>query len=416
VGINNRSVSPAVSPHPPFHDPTSGLALDSVTATSLSPGSFNPNAVTSGAGSYSFTAPYLASTQEQAFAQNQQYSQSFEASFVNQLEQSSGHQAVQGEENFSSLLNSNKTDFDFTLYSNNGNGNNNNTAEFDSSLLIDPQIQQQSPPADQSVNPADLVSRLSSPHNPTPPHLVPPEQHSSPGPTSPPSSTQGTFYTPQHSRHTSLDPAGMTYMTSQPQSDWRGMLGNPAFQGHRRAPSEHSEVSSVAPSPFMSQNESFDGIENNPSPLLTAQNDPGLYENALGIESFSLSEHHQQGLSPAHSPYLSPQVMSQQGSDVGSDAPYIPNQQSNTEFPTSSADMYVNSGEGQVLNMQQGSSSGEMGQASQMAPPSINVELAPPSRNPSFEPSKPVLDMDSLSPPPTRKNRSSASLSDSPIY
>ncbi|KAL2013961.1 hypothetical protein VTN00DRAFT_1486 [Thermoascus crustaceus] len=412
VGINNRSVSPSLSPHPQFHDPTSGLGLDpSVTTSSLSAGSFN--AVSSAAEQYNYTTPYLASTQvphtspptEQAFAQNQRYSQSFEASFVNQLEQSSGHKAVQGEENFSSLLNSSNTDFDFTLYSNNSTGNNNNTAEFDSSLLLDPQIQQQSQTTNQAVNPADLVSRMSSPHNPTPPHLLPPEQHSSPSHTSPPSSVQGTFYTPQHSRHTSLDPVGMAYMTSQPQSDWHGLIGNPAFQGHRRAPSEHSEVSSVSHSPFMSQHESFDGVENNPSPLLAAQNDPGLYDNALGIESFSLSEQHP-GISPAHSPYLSPQIMPQQSSDIGSDMPYLQNQQSNTEFPASSADMYVNSGEAQVANMQQGSSSGDMGQAAQMAPPSINVEFAPPSRNPSFGPSKPITDMDSLSPPPARRGRS----------
>lgn len=55
-----------------------------------------------------------------------------------------------------------------------------------------------------------------------------------------------------------------------------------------------------------------------------------------------------------------------------------------------------------MANMQ-GISAAEMGQATQMAPPSINVEFAPPSRNPSFGPGKPPADMDALSPPTIRE-------------
>jgi transcription factor CRZ1 len=40
-----------------------------------------------------------------------------------------------------------------------------------------------------------------------------------------------------------------------------------------------------------------------------------------------------------------------------------------------------------------------MGQAQQMVPPEINVEFAPTSRQNSFEPPKPSLDQDALTPP-----------------
>ena len=71
--------------------------------------------------------------------------------------------------------------------------------------------------------------------------------------------------------------------------------------------------------------------------------------------------------------------------------PYIsPPADGNPQYPDPSTDMY-----GAGLDMQ---SQGDIGQASQMAPPSINVEFAPPSRNPTMGP-KPTTDIDSLSPP-----------------
>ena len=321
-------------------------------------------------------------------------SQSFESSFVNQLEQSSSGMPVSPEEDFSNLLNSNQADFDFSLYQNTS-PNSTTAPEYDSSLLLDPQIHQQSRPSSQSINPADLVSPISSPQNSTSPQVPSQDnilhQHSSPGPMSPP------YYTPQHSRHTSLDPSTAAYLSSHG-NDWQSMMGSSAFQGHRRAPSEVSDVSSAAAhSPYMSQHESFDGVDNNnnPSPLLAPQNDPGLYDNTLGIESFTLSEHQHpqqlQGLSPSHSPYISPQLIPQQGPEMVPNVPYIsPPADGNPQYPNPSTDMY-----GAGLDMQ---SQGDIGQASQMAPPSINVEFAPPSRNPTMGP-KPTTDIDSLSPP-----------------
>jgi hypothetical protein len=371
----------------------------SLTAHAFPAGTFNANPVSSAGDSYTFSSAYLDSTQlshtsqsaDGQFTQNQGYPQSFESSFVNQLEQP-GQNTGAAEENFSNLLNSNETNFDFSLYQN-------NPSDFDSSSILDQQIHQQSQSPSQSVNPADLVSAMSSPHNPNSPHLFQPDQNSSPGPTSPPSANPAAFYNHSHSRHTSLDPATAAYMSGQSQSDWQGMIGNPAFQGHRRAPSEHSEVSSVAHSPYMSQQESFDALENNPSPLLSAQNDPTLYDNALGIESFTISEQ-QHAFSPGHSPYISPQLGPQQTVDIGLDTQFLTSHQIN-QFPPS-GDLYLGS-DGQIMNMQQGMSSAEMGQAAQMAPPSINVEFAPPSRNPSFGPGKPPADMDALSPPSIRE-------------
>jgi hypothetical protein len=405
VGIQNHSLSRSVSPHPQYQD------LSTTTATSFSVASYQTSLPGStSAETYNFTNAYLTPAQishtsppppEQAFAQNQQYSHAFEASFVNQLEQSSG----QREENFSNLLNSNPTEFDFSLYPADNSGA---SSEFDPSLVLDPQqhVQQFSQQANHAINPADL-STMSSPHNAASPHLLTPEQHPSPGHhhTSPPVTTSTSFFSPQHSRQTSLDPVSAAYMTSQPQ-DWQGMLGNAPFQGHRRAASEHSDVSSAAHSPYMAQQGSFEGVDNNPSPLLAAENDPSLYDNALGFESFSLSEQQQQhhGYSPAHSPYMSPQTVSSHIGDVGNEPLFLSGQQTSTQFPSLPVDLYVGSGEDAMNNVQPGGTDlSELGHAAQMAPPpSINVELAPPSRMPSFGPGK-EADFDALI-PPSRKS------------
>lgn len=423
--LKSRSVSP--SPHPQYHphDAVHGLGLDiSVNTDPFSTAAFgnNLNAGPSGSQSYAYpTTGYFSaapvsqnlSPSDQTFNHGIPYSQSFETSFVNQLEQSSGLRALPPEDSFSNLLNSNPTDFDFSVYPNSDpavttNSSNDNSSNSNKQLgslhFPDSLAHQQSQAVNQAVNPVDLISRISSPPTSTPPQLSPQDQqqqqeaqqHSSPGPMSPPMSAHGAYYTPQHSRHASLDPATAAYMTGQ--SDWQAIMRSSAFQHYQRAPSEVSEVSSVAHSPYISQHESFDTSDANPSPLLAPQNDPGVYDNALGIESFTLSE--QQGFSPAHSPYISPQLMPQQGADMVPNVPYLSTPQPpNPQYPTPPADIYGD-GTGGMMNVTQASSSsGDIGQASQMAPPSINVEFAPPSRAPTFGPSKPAADSDSLSPP-----------------
>ncbi|KAI9036843.1 putative C2H2 transcription factor Crz1 [Aspergillus affinis] len=430
AGVKNRSVSPSAHLHhpqqQPYNHPSVGLTLDpSVTVPSFHnhPSSSSPSAdsYTYSTGGYLSPpgAPSLAPP-DQPFSHGLQLPQSFEPGLVNQFDQSSGISLQQHpqpqqstEENFSTLLNSDPAGFDFSVYQNHS-PNSTTAPEYDSSLMLDPQMHGQPRPVSQGVNPADLVGQISSPHPSASPQMSPQEQHahhSSPSPISPLSSTAGTFYTPQHSRHTSLDPASANYLTGGSHADWQAVMGNAAFQGHRRAPSEVSEVSSAAHSPYMSQHDTFDAVDNNPSPLLAPQNDPGLYENALAIESFTLSEHqqhqqHQQhAFSPAHSPYISPQLMPQQGPEMIPNIPYISPPIENPQYSTPSVnDVYNNGPDGPVMS--QGIPLGQdIGQASQMAPPSINVELAPPSRNPIFPQSKPTADLDSLSPPPSMRSR-----------
>ncbi|KAJ5785633.1 Zinc finger C2H2 [Penicillium pulvis] len=393
----HRSVSP--SPHSQHYlDPT-GLGLDP-SMTFANPAFQNPNhnAGMTGTDAYGYPsylsapppAQSLVPPVDQPFLPNINTgnipsSQSFEASLVNQLDHTSGFRPPDGNYN---LLN-NPSDMDFAAYNN--HSPNSGSAEYDSSLLMDPHMNHRPQSIHQAVNPADLVSPISNPSASSQD-----QQQSSPGPMSPPGSTPGTFYTPQHSRHTSLDPATAAYLSAQSNQDWQSVMNHTSFQGHRRAPSEVSEVSSANHSPYLSQHE-YEGIENNASPSLVPQNDPALYDNALGIEQFTLSEQQQQqqGISPLHSPYISPQLMPQQGVEMVPHVPYLsPNL--NNQFPSAPYGMPSDD----MMNGMNGGS--DIGQASQMAPPSINVEFAPPSRNSSFGPSKPAADFDSLSPPAMR--------------
>lgn len=415
--IKHRSVSP--SPHAQqYHVPTSGMSLDpalSVAFTSnTSFDNSNPDSGISGTDPYGYSATYLSAAPQthilapptdQSFrpainTNNIPISQSFDPNLVSQLDHgSSGLGPPQPDENFTNMLNNNTGELDFSAYQNHST-NSATASEYDSSLLLDPQMHQPPQSIHQAVNPADLVSPIS---NPSPSSQD--QQQSSPGPTSPPGSTPGTYYTPQHSRTTSLDPATAAYLSGQSNPDWQSVMNNSAaFQGHRRAPSEVSEVSSTNHSPYLSQHE-YDGMENNTSPLLAPQNDPTLYDNALGIESFTLSEQQQQqqqGFSPLHSPYISPQLMPQQGTEMVPNASYL-SANMMSQFPSAPTDMYGMSQE-DMMNAAMDNGSADIGQASQMAPPSINVEFAPPSRIPSFGPNKPAADLDSLSPPAMSKS------------
>lgn len=406
--IKHRSVSPSPHAQQQYHDPTAGLALDpsmsAAYATNQPFDTTNVDPSISGTESYGYPATYQFSGATQAqgltLASSQPFpsalnttnipiSQSFEPNMVDQLNPGlSGLQSGQVTENFSNLLNSNSGELDFSAYQNHS-PNSASASEYDSSLLLDPQMHQRQQ-MHQGVNPADLVSPISNPSISSQPSPQDP-QHSSPGPMSPPRGTPGQYYTPQHSRHASLDPATAAYLSAQQNTDWQSVMNNSSFRNHRRAPSEVSEVSSANHSPYLSQHE-YDGIENNASPALAPQHDPALYDNALGIEQFTLSEQHQQGYSPAHSPYISPRLMPQQSTDM---VPSIQYTSSSNQFPPAPTDLYGMPGD----DMLGSHPAGDIGQASQMAPPSINVEFAPPSRTPSFGPPKPMGDLDSLSPP-----------------
>lgn len=374
AAFKNRSASPQAHSHQQYN--SNDLTIDpSITNDPAYPHSSFANYSSSG-----YLAPGTATDQD--FARpNLQIPQSFD--------QGPSHQPA--EENFSNLLNSNTTgEFDFSLYQN--PGQNVAGSDYPSSVLLDPQQS-----TSQAVNPVDLVSQIPSPHPSNSSQNSPLDQQpsqSSPSAMSPPASSPGTFYTPQHSRHTSLDPASAAYMANVSHPEWQAVMNNSAFHGHRRAPSEVSEVSSTAHSPFLPQHDNFDVGDNNPSPLLSAQNDPSLYDNAaLGIESFTLSEHQQpQGISPHHSPYISPQLMPQQVPDIPS-GPFISPPASNPAYPAPPVEGFPNIPD---LGNQY-----DIGQASQMAPPSINVEFAPPAKTQAFPTDKVSADMDSLSPPPS---------------
>lgn len=412
VSPNNQSPSPHT-----YYDSVAGLGLDpSINANTFTTNPFNNRTPAATQPSSADQSPYefqsafsnhsntslspqgaQGVTSDPIFFQNTDGLRSLETTqFGNHSVQSLDTKLDNDVQQFPSFLDtsSNFSQQDFEMFANPAI----NTSAFSSSAMgFDPQMTGMH----QSINPTDLMSRMSSPpHASTPPGLRPPEAHSSPGQPASPGSNAGTsYYTPQHSRHQSLDPSSAAFPQGQTH-DWQAMLQNQAFQTHRRAPSEHSEVSSVAPSPYLTQQESFESESHSPS--LGAQNDPTLFDNALGMEHFTLSEHvPQRIISPAHSPYISPQLGPQQGMGLVPDQSLLAQQQ-NSPFTISAPEIYGGNDSRPMLQHQH-NSTGEMGQAASMAPPEINVEFAPPSRTNTMEPDKqPSPDYDALS-PPTRK-------------
>ena len=281
-------------------------------------------------------------------------------------------------------------------------------------LMLDPQLQGSLQTQHQSINPQDIMSNMSSPQNmnTTPPNLMPPDNASSPGHGSP-SSTHQPNFSPHHSRHTSLDPSSAIFTNGQQPTDWQGMLSGAQFQTHRRAPSEHSDVSSsVAPSPYLAQQDSFETFDQNPSPMLAAQPDQQMYQDALGIEAFSLSDNQQQvhqqqkqhlqqqeGISPRHSPYPSPRMSPHPGFTMPPESQFLLSNGMQNGFDGQPQHEIFNSQSNNFSQFGMRNDSLDMGQAAQMAPPEINVELAPPSRDNGFDQPRGENDLDALSPP-----------------
>ena len=180
--------------------------------------------------------------------------------------------------------------------------------QFDGNFILDPHLpgesQQQQ---EQSINPAALLSNMSSPQvmHPTVPGLMPPGPHSS-EPTSP-FSPHGQHWSPTHSRQNSLDPSSAFANGSQ--HDWQNMLNRSQFTTHRRAPSEYSDVSSsAAPSPYVAQSDTFDHYEPSRSPLMPPQPENQAFTDGLNIEGFNISDTSRSRTSPAHSPFVSPMM------------------------------------------------------------------------------------------------------------
>ena len=248
-------------------------------------------------------------------------------------------------------------------------------------ILLDPQLQ--GGLGDQAINPQDLVSNMSSPQNlaPTPPNYMR-TQHSEP--TSPYTSAPQN-QSPNHSRQASLDPAA-AYSNQQ---EWTMMQG-PQFQGHRRTPSEYSDVSSSnAPSPYIAQGEGFD-IGQNHSPLLNPQ--PDLYTDGLGIESVNISDP-QQRQSPRHSPYVSPRISPQPGPGSAPEAPMLPETQMNyngimPEYPQ--LEQFP------AVQQHQRLPSNDFGRADQYDVPQINVESVPTTQ---IDNTRSPTNIEALTPP-----------------
>ena len=286
---------------------------------------------------------------------------------------------------FNNHLYSNETEMLF------GGTNANMQSDFGSAdFNLDPNFDPNQP----NINPANL-SKLSSPHASTPPNLLSPENHSSPGQPGSPASTQGQYYTPQHSRHQSLDPSSAAYPPGVLPADWQGMT----FQQHRRAPSDHSEISSNAPSPYLGHAELGDALDNSHSPLISAQQD---VLSSLSIENFSINDRPQSQTSPGHSPFMSPLNHQQtQGLGMGPELMLSHGLPNTVHGP--GPEIYTTQPDGSYGNVpsMHGRSTSlisDMGQADQFPAPTIKIEPAPLSRQGSFEPEAARLG-DNLSPP-----------------
>lgn len=254
----------------------------------------------------------------------------------------------------------------------------------ENAYLIDPSLQEaNSASGAGSINPAAIMGSASpSQHSPA---------HSPAMPQNPP------MYSPNHSPNASLDPGSAAGLHHPAGQDWSGFLSRPSFQNHRRAPSEHSDVS---PSSFIAQ-DSFD-YDASHSPMLNAQQDSGVYPENLGIDRFTISDAHQQqsGISPRHSPYPSPRMSpAQHGLGMPETAFILPSNDGGNRF----GPPVFNQGGGGGG----GGGGGVMDMSAQMAPPEINVEFAPPSKanmdminEPGFE---------GLSPPSRGKHSSDRS-------
>ncbi|RYP53302.1 hypothetical protein DL768_001659 [Monosporascus sp. mg162] len=240
----------------------------------------------------------------------------------------------------------------------------------------------------QNLSQLDLNS-MTSPQthqSPTPPHLLgadPNSAHHSP------SFNQHQFAPAprqhSHSRHASLGPEAALLPG---QFDW----SQSQFQGHRRSPSEFSDVSSAAASPNLTSHDTFESSERSHSPMQRPHE--GFYDEVAGFSNFSISDPQvAHSRSPSHSPAISPRISPQQMPDMGQPNPAM---LLNTGYANGPSVSYpIQSSEEFPTLPQEGSSPGQQ----PMAPPSINIDFAPNSRQNSFEPPKPQLDQGSLVPP-----------------
>lgn len=246
-----------------------------------------------------------------------------------------------------------------------------------------------------NLNPTDMNSMASphSHHTPTPPNLLQPDglrpgsAHQSPS-----FGQHQQFSSPHssHSRNASLGPEAA--LLPGQIADWT----QAQFQGHRRSPSEYSDVSSVSPSPNLVSADSFDEHAGH-SPLQQAS-DTSLYSDVLNIDSFTISDPSQRGRSPSHSPAISPRIMPQQMPDMRHSSFGLAPPNANFSGVMGYHGLQTaDDSFGQSLAAQ------DRSDIPYMAPPSINIDFAPNNaKQGSYEPTKAHIDQDSLTPPSER--------------
>ncbi|KAK3714196.1 DNA-binding transcription factor [Vermiconidia calcicola] len=250
-------------------------------------------------------------------------------------------------------------------------------------------------------------------HAPTPPHLLPDmarRQSNSPSPHASPSFAQAAFGSMSRPRNTSesLDPSSAMY--PQGQNEWSNMG---AYRGHRRTPSDnYSDYSSHSnqASPYLQNLDSFDANAQT-SPLLDPSQDP-TFNDALGLQQFSLSDnlpHQSQSYhSPGQSPHISPRLVAQQHAlppftaenNFGLTANNM-NGQFNQQ--QGNLDMFPGNAQEPFPSLSSQQSPDQFGNADQMSPPEINIDYAPPTR--PVETARPGNDGEALSPPMRTQSR-----------
>lgn len=287
----------------------------------------------------------------------------------------------------------------FPVFQNNHQVQNPSQGQTFESLLLDSSFQGDCQQNNQSINPADLMGDMSSPPSPHPPQL---NRGPSLNSQMDASFNQLSFHSPRHSPRVSLDPSSAALLQGQQITDWTSMLQGPSFRGHRRAPSENSDISSVAPSPYMPNLETFESIEQQHSPLLTSQHDSNMYQDGLGIEQVSLSDPvtHQR-FSPGASPHMSPRILPSNGMSLHQLNGFLP-QQRGLDAPYNGglpSEGYLDQKPDPPPTLQHMNGSGGLLHAAQVSTPEINIEFAAPLKQQNLEPSKPIDDGNALTPP-----------------
>jgi hypothetical protein len=371
---NGHSPSPARFPNPVEDSSNStiglGLGIESAGQQYPSDFSFNPS------------NSFLSNQQQpQPYQPPQTLSDSSGAYDINQdfTQQLKGEDTSYGGEtqgSFSqSLLGSNFGDADFTIFPPTPADQFNNTPLFVGE--------------NQPIGGAD--GNMMSTHHSTPPHLLKPDANQPGSANHSPSFNQHQFSSPPggHSRNASLGPEA-AFLSGQ--IDW----SQGQFQGHRRSPSEYSDVSSVAPSPNLVSVDTFDQIEQGHSPMHRPQ-DAGIYEGLHGgISNFSISDHaphgthspnHHNGRSPSHSPAISPRLLPQQMPEMHQQQTQYLLQTQNSSFgPPASYGMQSSEA---FPPLSQGGADIQV--------PDIQVDYAPNAG--VGQPNKSALDAESLVPP-----------------